>query len=90
LERILPHLEADIILVEGFKTEKTFPKIVCLRGKPDDEDLFDDLTICAIRPSDWIGNADVPLFDRDDVAQIANFVEQKAFNWNSNIEDCVL
>ena len=78
LEEIIPHLEADIILVEGFKAEKTFPKIACLRGKPDDEDLFDDLTICAIGLSNWVRNADVPLFDRDDVAQIANLVEQKA------------
>jgi molybdopterin-guanine dinucleotide biosynthesis protein B len=41
LEDIIPYLEADILLVEGFKTEKTFPKIVCLRGEPDDRHLFD-------------------------------------------------
>lgn len=83
LEKVIPHLEADIVLVEGFKTEKTFPKIACLRGKPDDGDLFDDLIICAVGLSDWMRNADVPLFDRDDVTQIANLVEQKAFNWDS-------
>ena len=30
LENIIACLEADIILVEGFKKEKTVPKIVCL------------------------------------------------------------
>ncbi len=83
LEEVIPHLEADIVLVEGFKTERIFPKIACLRGQPDDADLFDDLTICAVGLPDWMGNADVPLFDRDDVAQIAHLVEQKAFNWES-------
>jgi molybdopterin-guanine dinucleotide biosynthesis protein B len=83
LEQVISHLEADIVLVEGFKTDKTFPKIACLRGKPDDEDLFSALTICAVGLPDWMRNADVPLFDRDDVAQIANLVERKAFNWDS-------
>lgn len=56
LENIIPFLEADMVLVEGFKAEKTFPKIVCLRGKPADadyerpEDLFDGLAICAVFP----------------------------------------
>ncbi|MFQ6100943.1 MAG: molybdopterin-guanine dinucleotide biosynthesis protein MobB [Anaerolineae bacterium] len=49
LEGIIPYLEAEFILVEGFKAEKTFPKIVCLRGEPDDEDLLDGLAICADR-----------------------------------------
>ncbi len=57
LENIIPYLEADIILVEGFKTEKTFPKIVCLRGEPDDRDLFDGLAICAILPPPAPGGA---------------------------------
>ncbi|MCP4543293.1 MAG: molybdopterin-guanine dinucleotide biosynthesis protein B [Chloroflexi bacterium] len=83
LKEILPHLEGDIILVEGFKKEKTHPKIACLRGKPDDEDLFNDLTICAVGLSDWMRNADVPLFDHDDIVQIANLVERKICNWNS-------
>jgi molybdopterin-guanine dinucleotide biosynthesis protein B len=63
LENIIPYLEADIVLVEGFKAERTFPKIVCLRGEPDDadhdrsEDLFDGLAICAILPPPSQGGA---------------------------------
>jgi len=79
LENIIPHLEADIILVEGFKAEKTFPKIVCLRGEPDDRDLFDGLVVCAVGPTDQVEGMDVPLLGRDEVGRIADLVEQTAF-----------
>jgi molybdopterin-guanine dinucleotide biosynthesis adapter protein len=60
LENIIPYLEADIVLVEGFKQAKTFPKIVCLGGAPDDTDrdrldgLFDGLAICTVGPADQV------------------------------------
>jgi molybdopterin-guanine dinucleotide biosynthesis protein B len=79
LENIIPYLEADIVLVEGFKNEKTFPKIVCLRGEPDDQDLFDGLAICAVGPADQMGGIAVPLFGREKVGMIADLVEEKAF-----------
>jgi len=80
LEDIIPYLEADIVLVEGFKEEKTFPKIVCLRGEFNDRDLFDGLAICAVGPADQVEErSDLPFFERDDVDEIANLVEQKAF-----------
>jgi molybdopterin-guanine dinucleotide biosynthesis protein B len=85
LEDIIPYLEADILLVEGFKTEKTFPKIVCLREERDDadrdrpEDLFDGLVLCAVGPADRVEGLDVPIFGRDEVDRIADLVEQKAF-----------
>ena len=93
LEDAIPYLEADIILVEGFKAEKTFPKIVCLRGRPDDADcgrsvdLFDGLAICAVGPADQLerlnvpsfGGLRTPLLGRDDVGKIADLVAQKAF-----------
>jgi molybdopterin-guanine dinucleotide biosynthesis protein B len=93
LENVIPYLDADIILIEGFKKKKTFPKIVCLRGEPDDadrdrlEDLFDGLAICAVGPAGQVGEVAVPSFDklriplfgRDEVGEIASLVEQKAF-----------
>jgi len=78
LENIIPYLEADIVLVEGFKTEKTYPKIACLRGAPDDADLFDGLLIAAVGPAEYAGDG-VSLFDRNAVGEIADLVEQKAF-----------
>jgi molybdopterin-guanine dinucleotide biosynthesis protein B len=85
LENIIPYLEADIVLVEGLKQGKTFPKIVCLREGPDDADrdlpgdLFDGLAICAVGPAGQVGGLAVPVFDRDEVGSITDLVEEKAF-----------
>lgn len=37
--------DCDMILVEGFKKERLFPKIVCLREKEEEEELFDGLEL---------------------------------------------
>jgi len=79
LEDIIPFLGADVVLVEGFKEEKTFPKIVCLRGKPDDQDLFDGLSICAVGPTDYTEGVDILFLGKDKVGKIADLVEEKAF-----------
>lgn len=79
LEDLLPHLTAEMIMIEGLKEERTLPKIVCLRGKPDDRDLFDGLAIAAVGPPDQVKDIGVPLLDRDAVEQIADLVEQRAF-----------
>jgi molybdopterin-guanine dinucleotide biosynthesis protein B len=93
LENIIPYLEADIVLVEGFKQAKTFPKIVCLRGAPDDTDrdrldgLFDGLAICTVGPADQVEELAIPsldkrttpLFGRNEVGLIADLVEEKGF-----------
>lgn len=94
LEDVIAHIEADVILLEGFKAEKTFPKIVCLRGRPDDRGLLDGQAICAVRPFDQVGGGaapdiselsreieslGVPLLGREETARIADLVEQEAF-----------
>jgi molybdopterin-guanine dinucleotide biosynthesis protein B len=79
LENMIPYLEADILLVEGFKAEKTFPKIVCLRGELDDQDLFDGLAICAVGTSPEGYELDVPLLSLDEIGRIADLVEEKGF-----------
>lgn len=89
LEDMIPYLEADIILVEGFKTERTFPKIACLRGEPDDRDILDGLAICAVGPAGQMVGTSVPLLDRDAVIEIADLVERKAFKLpNLDCGDC--
>jgi molybdopterin-guanine dinucleotide biosynthesis protein B len=75
LEDVLTHLDADVVFVEGFKSQAGYPKIACLRGLPDDGDLIDDLTIAAIGPMDQVVGLDVPAFDRNDVGSIADLVE---------------
>ncbi|RLC67514.1 MAG: molybdopterin-guanine dinucleotide biosynthesis protein B [Chloroflexi bacterium] len=79
LEEVISCLQADIVLVEGFKAERTFPKIACLRGKPDDRDLFDGLVIAACGPATHVRRGEAPLLDRDDVSGIADVVENRAF-----------
>lgn len=46
LEEIIKYFDVDIILIEGFKREKTFPKIVCLREESEKAELFDGLQLC--------------------------------------------
>jgi molybdopterin-guanine dinucleotide biosynthesis protein B len=85
LEEIIPHLEADIVLVEGFKAQRSWPKIACLRGQPDDGDLFDGLVICAVGPGELLDelavpaldDAGIPLLGRDEVSRIADLVERQ-------------
>lgn len=76
LDDVLPYLDADVVLVEGFKVQKGYPKIACLRGQPDDCDLIDDLTIVAVGAMDQVEDLGVSVFDRDDVGAIADLVER--------------
>ncbi len=75
LDDVLPYLDADIVLVEGFKAQREYPKVACLRGLPDDGDLIDSLTIAAVGPMDRVGELDVPVFNRDDAGSIADLLE---------------
>jgi molybdopterin-guanine dinucleotide biosynthesis protein B len=79
LEDVLAYLDADIVLVEGFKEEKSYPKIACLRGETDDADLLDGLVVAVTGPTDQVEVSGIPAFDRDDVAAIAGLVESAAF-----------
>ncbi|HUV90608.1 MAG TPA: molybdopterin-guanine dinucleotide biosynthesis protein B [Anaerolineae bacterium] len=88
LEEVISHLEADIVLVEGFKGQQTFPKIVCLRGQPDDadeadeyirciRDLFDEWVIGAVGPAGQVEGIEVPVFGPHEVDKIADLVERE-------------
>jgi molybdopterin-guanine dinucleotide biosynthesis protein B len=75
LEDLISHLEADIVLVEGFKGQQTFPKIVCLRGQPGERDLFDEGVIGAVGPPGCAEGLAVPVFGPGEVDRIADLVE---------------
>ena len=81
VEEMLSYLQADFILIEGFKTEKTYPKILCLREGDDPETLMDGLQICAVSEyADRFGDIGVPKFNpKSDISKIADLIEQKAF-----------
>ena len=90
LEEMLNYLKADLVLIEGFKREKTFPKIVCLRPGDDPETLLDGLEICVVgAPPDGL-DVNVPILDaKNDIGKIADLALEKAFKLpNLDCEAC--
>ncbi len=89
LDKMLSYLDSDLILIEGFKGEKTFPKIVCLRPEDDPETLLDGLEICVISDEKNIKTS-APILDAErDIKKIADIVLDKAFKLpNLNCEAC--
>ncbi len=77
LEDVLVYCDADLVLVEGFKRERTFPKIVCLRNAAEAASLFDGLQLftAALQP----GAADIHILNDDDIKRVALVVRERAF-----------
>lgn len=92
LEKIVKYFEADIILIEGFKKEKTFPKIVCLREESEKAELFDGLQLCTVGfvPKDANSNIyDFNILKDEDIKKIVNIVVEKSFKLpNLNCGEC--
>ena len=68
--------DCDLVLVEGFKKESLFPKIVCLREKEEKEDLFDGLELFTASFKE--GVADYLISDDDHVQEMAAVALEKA------------
>ena len=80
LEDIMGYLEADFVLVEGFKSERTYPKVVCLREKDEAKDLFDGLQILVAMLSPKKLRLGLPILRiLEDVERIADIIEKRAF-----------
>jgi molybdopterin-guanine dinucleotide biosynthesis protein B len=92
LEEIIKYFEADIILIEGFKKEKTFPKIVCLREESEKAELFDGLQLCTagfvskeLNPKFYNFN----ILNDEDIKKIAEIAINKSFKLpNLNCGEC--
>jgi molybdopterin-guanine dinucleotide biosynthesis protein B len=69
-------VNCDLILVEGFKKEKKFPKIVCLRAKEEKEELFDGLELFTASLKEGI--ADYLISDEEHVREMAAVVLERA------------
>jgi len=68
--------DCDLVLVEGFKRERLFPKIVCLREKEEKEDLFDGLELFTASLKEGI--ADYLISNDEHVRQMAVVVMERA------------
>jgi len=68
---LLQSLDADFVIVEGFKEKKNFPKIVCLRKKNEEKELSLGLEISFV--------GDGSLHPDKDISKIADLAVEKAF-----------
>ena len=77
LEEILSNYDCDIVLIEGFKREMTFPKIVCLRRAEEKMELSDGLELFTASFIKEI--ADFDIMDDDHVRAMAEKAMEKGF-----------
>jgi molybdopterin-guanine dinucleotide biosynthesis protein B len=75
LEEILDRLApCDLVLVEGYKRDRNHPKIEIRDVRQDAPKLIDDPTVIALAANGAVEDPGVPVFDRDDIAGLADFV----------------
>jgi molybdopterin-guanine dinucleotide biosynthesis protein B len=74
---MMTYFDADILLVEGFKNERTFPKIVCLRKDEDKKDLLDGLELCTASLGGEI--SDYNILNEDHIGKMATIVVDRGF-----------
>jgi molybdopterin-guanine dinucleotide biosynthesis protein B len=81
----------DYLLIEGFKTVNTHSKIIVPKTQSDIEKLSNGLEIVIVPITDLkITEANIPILHLDEIQNIANVVEEKAFPMLSglNCHDC--
>ena len=74
---ILKYFDADLVLIEGFKKEKTFPKIVCIKKEEDKSKLFDGLEIATAGFDKDIVNFDIS--NDEHIKKLAQIAAEKSF-----------
>ena len=77
IEDILTYYDCDIVLIEGFKKEKTFPKIVCIKNKDDGTELFDGLQLFTASIDQEL--ADFTIGNDDHIKEMAALVLERSF-----------
>ena len=84
---MLKYFETDIVLVEGFKRENTFPKIACLRDETEKETLLDGPVLFTASFNHEI--ADFDILNGGHVQTMAAAALEKAFKLpNLNCAQC--
>lgn len=82
LKDIISYLSADFLIVEGFKQEKYFPKIVCLRQEEEKKVLDDGLVLftagldASLKKNKAV---DFLITVEEDVAKMVTEIEKRGF-----------
>jgi len=74
---ILKYCDGDFVLIEGFKKEKTFPKIFCIKKEEDKVTLFDGLEIATAGFDKDIVDFDIA--NDEHIKKLAKIVVEKSF-----------
>jgi molybdopterin-guanine dinucleotide biosynthesis adapter protein len=74
---ILKYFDSDLVILEGFKKEKTYPKIVCIKEESDTDTLFDGLEIATAGFNKDIVDFDIS--DDEHIKALAQIVSEKSF-----------
>lgn len=77
VEEILKYLDHDIALVEGFKKERTFPRIVCIRNEGEGGELFDGLRLFSASFTEDI--SDFNILNDDHIKEMAGIALERSF-----------
>lgn len=87
LDEVLKYFDGDLVLVEGFKREKTFPKIVCIRDETEAKKLSDGLELFSTSLKENI--SDFNIANKDHIKEMATVVTERSFKLPSlNCGDC--
>jgi molybdopterin-guanine dinucleotide biosynthesis protein B len=87
VEEIMNYLDSDIVLVEGFRKEKTFPRIVCIRNEGEEKELFDGLRLFSASLIEDI--SDFNIVNDDHIKEMAAIVVERSFKLpNLNCGHC--
>jgi len=87
VEEIMNYLDSDIVLVEGFRREKTFPRIVCIRNEGEEKELFDGLQLFSASFMENI--CDFNIVNDDHMKEMAAIVVERSFKLpNLNCGHC--
>jgi len=77
VEEMLKYFDCDIVVAEGFKTQKTFPKILCIKNKEEEKELSDGLELFTASFDKEISDFDIA--NDQDVRKMAVIAFEKAF-----------
>ncbi len=92
LKDIMAYFSADFLIVEGFKQEKYFPKIACLRQEEEKKELDDGLVLfnagldASLKKNKTV---DLLITVQEDIARMVDDIEKRGFLLpDMNCGDC--